>query len=222
MNKASDQLEKEKKVKGERKFLRPLVAVTATVAATIPIAIHFNVAITIFGSTPLPTPKPLSTPLPLPKPEFNQEAFAQTIEQIKTLLSQQPLTRADFKKADEANWQAFYILLGKPLYNASPTEITSLSCDALRAIDNSWKAAKGYELGIGVQAAVFEEVGKDYDRWKEKISWTRFGTDTQFSDLHEPSNVIKGSLPIENMRKTFAGRVNYSMFAQRVSSCLKE
>ncbi|MBW4446055.1 MAG: GUN4 domain-containing protein [Spirirestis rafaelensis WJT71-NPBG6] len=77
-----------------------------------------------------------------------------------------------------------------------PESIENFPCTDLRTIDQLWVKYSDGRFGFSVQKRIWESVGKDYEKFGDRVGWQRGGEWLQYTDLTFETYATVGHLPV--------------------------
>ena len=82
------------------------------------------------------------------------------------------LARKKWKEADQQTWDVLSQALGKSRsYYLQISDIKKLPCEDLWTIDKLWVKYSNGRFGFSVQKYIYEDVGKDYPSFCDRVGW---------------------------------------------------
>ena len=110
---------------------------------------------------------------------INGQALVSKVGVDYTLL-QNLLTRNKWQEADQQTWILLCQALGKRLgYYLTSGDIEKLPCEDLWLIDQLWVKYSNRRFGLSIQKYIYEDVGKDYPSFCDRVGWP----------IHNPSDL---------------------------------
>ncbi|NEU74487.1 transcriptional regulator [Hassallia byssoidea VB512170] len=111
----------------------------------------------------------------------------------------------------------------------SVESIENFPCTDLRTIEQLWVKYGNGHFGFSVQKRIWESVGKDLEKFGDRVGWQRGGEWLQYTDLTFETYAPVGHLPVapfymlvKSYKKRFVlweGDVVFSSLASRLANC---
>ncbi|MBD2559330.1 GUN4 domain-containing protein [Nostoc linckia FACHB-391] len=105
----------------------------------------------------------------------------------------------------------------------SSESINNFPCTDLRTIDQLWVKYSNGHFGFSVQKRIWENVGKDYEKFGDRVGWRKevfFNKNWRiYSDLAFTTNSPQGHLPVAASSKICDFMIVSSFIASRLVNC---
>ena len=106
------------------------------------------------------------------------------------------LEAGKWKEADEETGTLMLKVASRETQGWLDSEsLSKFPCTDLRTIDQLWVEYSTGRFGFSVQKRIYDEVGKDSEKWGDLVGWRQEGIWLNFSDLTFNINAPTGHLP---------------------------
>lgn len=122
---------------------------------------------------------------------------------------QQLLVSGNFKQADQETRKIMLQVANRQQQGwLNDASIQEFPCQDLRAIDQLWVQYSNSKFGLSVQKRIFQEVGKDQDKFGESVGWS-----SKILGIQPPP----GHLPVADV--CWPGKVSCWFWVPRLDAC---
>jgi serine/threonine protein kinase len=130
------------------------------------------------------------------------------------------LVRKRWKEADQLTWDYLCQALGKfPGYYLKMSDIQSLPCEDLWAINELWVTHSQGRFGFSVQKYIYEEVGGDYPSFCDRVGWSVHNSHHPDSDFQFNRRAPLGHLPSRRWVGGYSWWRHASALAAKLTEC---
>lgn len=130
------------------------------------------------------------------------------------------LSRNKWKEADQQTWILLCQALGKRLgYYLTSGDIEKLPCEDLWIIDKLWVKYSNNRFGLSVQKYIYEDVGKDYPSFCDRVGWPIHNPPDLDSLLKFNLRAPMGHLPSRRWVGGYSWWRHASILAEKLEEC---
>lgn len=150
---------------------------------------------------------------------INGQSLVSEVGVDYTLL-QNLLSRNKWKEADQLTWTLLCQALGKRLgYYLTSGDIEKLPCEDLWLIDQLWVKYSNRHFGLSIQKYIYEDVGKDYPSFCDRVGWPIHNPPDLDSSLKFNRSAPMGHLPSRRWIGGYSWWNHASILAEKLEAC---
>ena len=130
------------------------------------------------------------------------------------------LSRNKWQEADQQTWTLLCQALGKRLgYYLTSGDIEKLPCEDLWLIDQLWVKYSNRRFGLSIQKYIYEDVGKDYPSFCDRVGWPIHNPPDLDSSLKFNRSAPMGHLPSRRWIGGYSWWNHASVLAKKLEAC---
>jgi serine/threonine protein kinase len=130
------------------------------------------------------------------------------------------LKAKQWEDADRETWALMCGILGKSLGTPfQPSDIEQLPCLNLQTINDLWLHYSQGRFGLSVQKQIYESVGRDYERFCDRVNWSTTNAHTSFQILKLSQEAPEGHLPSWSWIDSAGGVSHAAAMAEKLKKC---
>ena len=130
------------------------------------------------------------------------------------------LSRNKWQEADQQTWTLLCQALDKRLgYYLTSGDIEKLPCEDLWLIDQLWVKYSNRRFGLSIQKYIYEDVGKDYPSFCDRVGWPIHNPPDLDSSLKFNRRAPMGHLPSRRWIGGYSWWNHASVLAEKLEEC---